>query len=309
MAAVSRACGGDRELSHELLLQWMSERGSGSWDEFRDAYRWAVPDARAGAAHRFMRALATLAHVETDWDAGAWTAAPTVVTLLPSAGGHGLLAGARTGRLRAVLADGLDEAPHVFAFFREQEDAPDVCFIACDSEADLIELAAQLDVPFEHSVADRLASLLPPIDAMLAERLSTPGVPDLGVDRLDVQADRWRPVESDREPGLYRYEYRGRELRWIDEEGRPHRVDLALGAYCELRRLARSDVLSWMELHVNGTLSVPLSAPLPVLQARAATMCSGVAPQRYAGVLRYENVPLRIAEAIAASLDQQLREY
>jgi hypothetical protein len=95
MAAVSRACGGDRELSHELLLQWMSERGSGSWDEFRDAYRWAVPDARAGAAHRFMRALATLAHVETDWDAGAWTAAPTVVTLLPSAGGHGLLAGAR----------------------------------------------------------------------------------------------------------------------------------------------------------------------------------------------------------------------
>jgi hypothetical protein len=256
-----------------------------------------------------MRALATLGHVEMDWDAGAWAAAPAVVTLLPSAGGHGLLTGARTGRLRSLVADGLDEAPHVFAFFHEQEDAPDVCFIACDSEADLNDLAAELGIPFEHSVADRLASLLPSIDAMLAERLSTPGVPDLGVDRLDVLADRWRPVESDSEPGLYRYEYRGRQLRWIDEERRPHRVELALGAYCELRRLSKSDVLNWMELPVNGTLSVPLSAPLPVLQARAATMCSGLAPQRHAGVLRYENVPRRIAQAIAASLDQQLETY
>jgi hypothetical protein len=287
----------------------VSERGSGSWDEFRDTYRWAIPDAQVAGAGAFMRTLSTLAHVEMDWDAGVWAAAPTVVTLLPSAGGHGLVTGARTGRLRAVLADGLDEAPHVFALFCRQEDAPDVCFMACDSEADLSALAVELGVPFEYSVADRLASLLPPLDAMLAERVSTPGVPDLGVDRLDVLADRWRPVESDSEPGLYRYEYRGRELRWVDREGRPHRVDLALGVYCELRRHGQSDVLHWVELSVNGTLSVPLRAPLPVLQARAATMCSGLAPERHAGVLRYENVPRTIAEAIAASLDQQLHAY
>jgi hypothetical protein len=132
-------------------------------------------------------------------------------------------------------------------------------------------------------------------------------VPDLGVERFDVLADRWRPVERDIEPGLYRYEHRGRELRWIDEERRPYRVDFALGAYCELRRVQKSDILHWMQLPVNGTLSVPLRAPLPVLHARAATMCSGLAPQRHAGVLRYENVPRRIAEAIASSLDQQLQ--
>src|SRR5262249_39933627 len=146
-------------------------------------------------------------------------------------------------------------------------------------------------------------------DAMLAERRSTPGVPDLGVERLDVPTDRWRPVESDKEPGLYRYEYRGRELRWVDEGGEPHRVDFSLGAYCELRRLRTSDVLKWEELAVTGTLSVPLAAPLPVLQARAATMCSGLAPRRRAHMLRYENVPHRIAGAIADSLDQQLRTY
>jgi hypothetical protein len=294
-------------MNHELLLQWVSERGSGSWNDFREAFRWAEPDARTGGAHSCMRALTTLAHVEIDWDSGAWAAAPAVVTLLPSAGGHGLLAGARTGRLRALLEDGLDEVPHVFAFFREQEGAPDVCFIACDSEDDLSQLAIQLGIPFEHSVANRLASLLPSIDAMLAERGSTPGVPDLGVERFDVLADRWRPVERDIEPGLYRYEHRGRELRWIDEERRPYRVDFALGAYCELRRLQKSDILHWMQAQVNGTLSVPLRAPLPVLHARAATMCSGVAPQRHAAVLRYENVPRRIAEAIASSLDQQLQ--
>jgi hypothetical protein len=292
-----------------MLLQWVSERGSGSWNEFRDAFHWALPDAQAGGAQSCMRTLTMLAQVEIDWDAGMWAAAPTVVTLLPSAGGHGLLAGARTGRLRALLEDGLDEASHVFAFFRPQEAAPDVCFIACDSEEDLSELATQLGVPFEHSVADRLATLLPPIEAMLAERASTPGVPDLGVDQFDVMDDRWRPVESDSDPGLYRYEHRGRELRWIDEKRRPYRVDFALGAYCELRRLENSDTLHWMQLPVNGTLSVPLKAPLPVPQARAATMCSGLAPHRHASVLRYENVPRRIAEAIATALEQQLQVY
>jgi hypothetical protein len=294
-------------MSYELLLQWMSERGTGSWPEFREAFRWAIPDAQEGGAQSCMRSLMTLAQVEIDWNSGVWAAAPTVVTLLPSAGGHGLLTGARTGKLRAALEDGLDEAPHVFAFFCEQEHAPDVCFIAADSEDDLTQLANGLGFPFEYSVADRLASLLPSIDAMLAERASTPGVPDLGVERLDVTADRWRPVDSDTVPGLYRYEYRGRELRWIDADGRPYRVDFALGAYCELRRVRSSAILYWTQLAVNGTLSVPLKAPLPVLQARAATMCTGLAPNRFASVLRYENVPRKIAEAIAVSLDQQLQ--
>jgi hypothetical protein len=297
-------------MSHELLLQWASECGSGSWDQFRDTFRWALPDARTGGAFTCMRRLTTLGHLEIDWDAGEWAAAPTVVTLIPSAGGHGLLTGARTAALRAQLSDEMDELPHVFPFFREQEDAPDVCFVACDSEDDLIALAAELDVPFEHSVADRLASLLPSLDAMLAERLSTPGVPDLGVDRFDVLADRWRPVETDSAPGLYRYEHRGRrELRWIEDERRPYRVDFALGAYCELRRLSAYDILHWVRVGPNGTLSVPLKAPLPVLHARAATMCSGLGPQRHASVLRYENVPRETALAIASTLEQELGEF
>jgi hypothetical protein len=64
---------------------------------------------------------------------------------------------------------------------------------------------------------------------------------------------------------------------------------------------------------VNGSLFRPLWAPFPLLQERAAAMCSGLAPllvnpeapfvnQR----IRYENVPLRIAERIASSLATEL---
>jgi hypothetical protein len=291
---------------YELLLQWASERGEGIWSDWKDAYRWATPAGRVSGPSVGLRTFATLGHVEIDWEAGHWTVAPSVLTLLPDAGGHGLLTGARTGALRRRLEHEL-EHPDVIACFYAQADAPDACLVAADSATALQDLADWLEVPYEHSVGRRLAELLPSLDAMLAERSSAPGVPDLGVEMFETRSGRWSPVESDSEPGLYRYE-RGwrKELRWRDDDGQPHHVDMALGAWCELRRVDRRREIRWEQESVHGNLLVPVRFPAPVLHARAAAMCSGLAPVKEGRMLMYRNVPKDVAEAVASTLGQEL---
>jgi hypothetical protein len=126
--------------------------------------------------------------------------------LLPDAGGHALLTGARTGSLRDHLLNGLFELPNVFVDFSAQAGAPDSCYVAGDNESDLEDLADRLGIGFEFGLAERLAGALPDLDAMLCGRESTRGIPDLGVSRLALDSFRWRPVEADAEDGLYQYE-------------------------------------------------------------------------------------------------------
>ncbi len=57
-----------------------------------------------------------------------------------------------------------------------------------------------------------------------------------------------------------------------------------------------------------GTLFVDWGAPLPPLQARALVLCSGLVP-RFSGMAEtaiYRNVPRHVAQAVAASLYQDL---
>jgi hypothetical protein len=292
--------------SDELLLQWASERGGGTWPEWKDAHRWATPADRDFGPSLALRTLSMLGHVEIAWEASRWTVAPPVLTLLPDAGGHGLLTGARTGALRERLDRELDH-PDVLANFICQEDAPDACLVATSSGTALQELADWLEVPYEHSLGRRLAGLLPDLDAMLVRRESAPGVPDLGVEIFEATSRRWSPVENDAYPGLYRYE-RGwrKELRWKDDHGQPYHVDFALGVWCELRRLGKRSEMRWEVQSVHGLLGVPVPFPAPALHARAAAMCSGLAPMREGRLLMYRNVPKDVAEALASTLGQEL---
>lgn len=292
--------------SEELLLQWASERGGGTWSEWKDVFRWATPAGRPFGPSLALRTFSMLGHVEIDWEASRWTVAPPVLTLLPDAGGHGLLTGARTGALRKRLDHELDH-PDVLAHFVAQADAPDACLVGTGSGTALQELADWLEVPYEHSLGRRLAALLPDLDAMLVHRRSTPGIPDLGVEMFDAESGRWPPVEEDARPGLYRYE-RGwrKELRWKDDDGQPYHVDMALGAWCELRRLGRRSEIKWEPESVHGLLGVPVRFPAPALHARAAAMCSGLAPTREGRMLMYRNVPEDVAAAVASSLSQEL---
>src|SRR5438876_70322 len=127
-------------MSHDLLLEWASERGSGSWQQFRDAHEWLLEDAPASQWRPTpgwsARMLSTLGHIEIDWQAGVWAASAPVLTLLPSAGGHALLTGGRTRALRDRLGPAVwDEASDVYLHEHPQRNAPTALLIAAEDES------------------------------------------------------------------------------------------------------------------------------------------------------------------------------
>lgn len=191
---------------------------------------------------------------------------------------------------------------------RPQYEAPDAIFLSIDAETDVEQLAHRLQIHYEYSVADRLSRVLPRIEATLAHTRSTPPPGGFEVRRLSIDNLRWRTVQAFSTAGLYEFLLPGHsEFRFFDGASF-YAVDRPTGIYAELRR-QRRNVLLYKPDTRNGALIVPLGAPLPVLQARAAAMCSGLdaAPIYTERIRRFVNVPLDIARRIASSLAQELQ--
>jgi hypothetical protein len=294
----------------DLLLEWTSECGAGTWADLRDVCTWLGSrggDDRSAwsAAHR----LACLGHLELDWDSQHWSAAPPVLTMLPRGGGFAISAGARTRTLRAVLQETVSGRDGLWLTTVQQPDAPEALFLQCADEGEVAQLAADLGIVFDPLAADRLSRLLPDLAPVV--RSYPDGPPNRGFEtkRFDATAEHpgWIPIAGIAAPGLYRVEVYWRvETWWSPIAGRYGPVHRAEGVYLELRRCERS-VLRWEPDARSGTLIVPWFAPLPVLHARAAFLCSGLAPSSGAGEVRYVNVPQGVARQIAGSLGQAIR--
>lgn len=288
---------------HEQLLHWVAEIGGSDLDRFADAHAWARPGD--GWPNYALRELSALASVEVDWRARRWGAVPPCLTLLPDAAGHGLLVGARTARLTRELVDGVDAIDAIVSPVAQPR-APDALFVAADSEIALANVAGALDIPYVHSVVERLTVVLPALDAELAGRATPPIVMHYGVERFDLD-EGFLSAEQDDAPGLYRYERSGpRAIHFVAGDGCRFDVDLAVGAWAEARRVGVADLLWWRPDSVNGTLDVPRYLPLPSLHGRAATLCSGLSARYDNGSFLYDNVPDWVADRIAAALGQDL---
>ena len=170
----------------------------------------------------------------------------------------------------------------------------------------LTSVAEALGIPYVHSVVERLAAVMPCLDAELAGRATPPIVRHYGLERFDID-ESFVPVMRDDAPGLYRYERPGpRAIHFVAGDGRRFDVDLAVGTWAEARRLDVLNLLWWRPDGVNGTLDVPRYLPLPSLHARAATLCSGLSARYDDGSFLYDNVPEWVARRIAAALGQDL---
>ena len=292
-------------MSYERLLNWMSELGGGSFAQFDAAHSWATRGSSIWSGPGALRELSALGHIEVDWGTRRWVAARPCITLLPDAAGHGLVVGGRTARLTRALLDEVD-ALDAEAIARSQRDAPDVVYIQADSEVALAGVAAGLGVSYVHSVVDDLGDLLPSLAMLITDTETHPIVQHYGIERYDLDA-RWLAVETDDEPGLYRYERPGpRAVHFVDAAAQRYAIPFAIGVWLEARRTETTDWIWWHPDAVNGTLDVPFNLPLPPLHARAATLCSGLTPLLREGSLRYANVPFGLAERIAVSLEQEL---
>lgn len=299
-------------MDFNLLFRWMSEKGSGTWAQFRDAHDWVAARAGVGQedlpAFRTLSHIVRLAHAEMDWSNQAWAVAPPVLTIVPGASVHAVIVGARTGALMDAFyaATSGEMTNDLLPLPQPQQEGPDALLIACTNERDVVDLADELGIKYEYSVAQRLSLLLP----QLADQLQVLAAPP---PQTRFEVSRWNPEDhrfEDRRPsgpGLYRYRVFGsHSYRFVTDSDTPVDLDLWTGRYAELNRLART-VLDYEPATVNGTLVVPVWADLPDLHARAAIICAGMLPRfdQQTKTRRYPNVPWTIARRIAHALGQQ----
>jgi hypothetical protein len=299
---------------YELLLTWVSEKGEGSWQSFKQANDWLFNKSAADTrmtASRSATKLSVLSHLEIDWVESKWVASPPVLTILPDSGGHALLTGGRTRELASMVesATSEDRTQDLMGFRHNQKDAPDAYFIAADSAATVESLAQELGVHFDSSVAERLSMILPPIGSYLEIAKTAPAPSRFEAERFKLKSGgEWSSVGGKVADGLFRYDSWGKFTYRFVAGGQHYDLDLANGIYAELKRLNAS-VLSYRASETNGTLIVAAGAPLPTLHARAATLCTGLAPTVVIPTFEreYRNVPPEVAERIASSLGQQLQ--
>lgn len=288
----------------DLLLGWVTSQSAGSWPSLKDRHDWLFGRDATRPAWVTASTLIALGHVEVDYRSSRFEVAPPTLVALPDSACVGVLAGARSDDLIAsVVSLDRGRGDRVHSQRVEQEWAPAAYFIFGDDWASLVGAAMTLGVRFEPRFANRVASALP----MIAAEGSPTRPPTADLERFDAESARFRRTTTLDAFGLYRLESFGPpRYFWHDGVGwRP--IDLDVGRYLELRRTNRQ-VIRFERSGSTGSLFIEPKFPLPAMQARVATLCSGLVPEYHVGSLRYHNVTKLIATEIARSLGQSLRD-
>lgn len=295
----------------DLFLAWLSERGSGTWEDLKSAHAWLFGQAANTAWRRpswSVYVLSAGGHIEMDWSTGRWSAAYPCLVNLPAGGAMAALVGARPAALVDRLRRETGEAADLDLVLSELglPDGPRVFYVQYGSEADISELCSRLGAKFERYAALWMSRLLPSIhDHLQLARVAA--APPRGHDlALFVpQTFDWLPVESAEGDGMYRARSFGPDRHWFKSGDMVREVDRDFGMWAALARQGQK-VMSYTSLEINGELVLPARARLPVIHARTAVLCSGLPPRRSPDgrFVRYLNVPAPIARSIAESLGQ-----
>ncbi|MGW6140981.1 hypothetical protein [Streptomyces sp. NPDC055140] len=306
-----------------LLLRWVSELGAGRLIDLKRGATWLSRSADLpisyGAAGRWIRDCQSLGHLDVDWRSGRWSAAPAVLTRLPSADGLAALVGSRTARFEESVVQAESEDIVLIrvpsALPETDIPVPDTWLLQYEDSTALTKTATDLGVEYSDCFAIQAAAWLPPL---APGPQAAPPASGTGVEMYDlslgqpafVQVKRW---EKD---GLYRFRRVDNSMVCqLLREGSWWSVSQERGVYLELDRLGVEPRrnLRWFQEEGRGRgrfgrLIVDWGKPLPDLQRRIAVMCTALPPEFGAKyrTITYRNVPRAVAECIAKSLKQEL---
>ncbi|MER6325275.1 hypothetical protein [Streptomyces coelicoflavus] len=303
-----------------VLLRWLSEIRGGKATALRDGVRgqaqaWGLEPGEY-ADWDWMRQATALGLIDVDLRVDRWSVAPPVLTRLPHADGLAVLTGARTARISARVEEAAREWMELIAVPHRPGSGeiplPDTLLIQYEDPATLRETAGLLGARYVPCAALQLTKLLP--QAAPGPESAPPGGSTANtLEKYEPRLQRFVPVASDNEDGLYRW--RGADyarLTRLRSNGVFRTVGHETGIYLELAR-HRTGVMRWRPESGEGRagigrLFVDRYAPLPALHERVAVLCSGFPPSvgRQTQTRAYDNVPRTLAEAIASSLHQNL---
>ena len=288
-----------------MLLYWMSDTGEGSWDRFRNVVTELANDGLdLGQLRRTLRVmLSDFRHVDFFIGTSSrWETLPPMAAGLMDPIDAALLIGARTPKLvadvRAVAVE------HDVDMTDERlDDSPDVIRLTGPAEA-LNACAVAAGIDYADNYARRLAAMLNPIPLLLDRpRRDTDHTPVNWTRRsYNLQSCEWvdgtlpnSACEFTPRYGRPRYFVSNRRRRLLEVASRRDAVYAA--AYAKGVSLAVYDP-------VAGTLSVPLSAPLPEAYARVACLSSGRRADVTQGRIVYSGVRPEIGAVLVTALGQ-----
>ena len=288
-----------------MLLSWMSDTGEGSWDRFRNIVTELANDGRdLGQLRRTLRVmLSDFGHVDFFIGASSrWKTLPPLAAGLMEPIDAALLIGARTPKLvadvRAAAAEhGVDMTDECL------DDSPDVIRLIGPAEA-LNACAVAAGIDYADNYARRLATMLNPVPLLLDRpRRDTDHTPVNWTRRsYNLQSCEWvdgtlpnSACEFTPRYGRPRYFVSNRRRRLLEVASRRDAVYAA--AYAKGVPLAVHDT-------VAGTLSVPLSAPLPEAYARVACLSSGRRADIAQGRIVYSGVRPEVGAVLLTALGQ-----
>jgi hypothetical protein len=284
--------------AYDRLLDWASERGRGSWVQWRDACSYLQVEPNQAA-----RRLGSLGHLEFDWTHNRFACAPPTAVLSLHASGCVLVTGQRRRDFRAHLELLYEDVESGFDIdLREpldQDSGPQTWLIEAEM-GDIARFCEAAGLDLQIDSGRRIARALP---AISLEALAEPERPDGRYPR------RWfeprlgqfhpQPLAGRGEEGLWWVEDNPRrESAYVrTPDGWFHVPVREYGPY-----LAYPDHAFIAHDKATSRLWVDSGAPLPPLLARALTLQSGRLPRREGYRQMYVNVDAELAAIVAERL-------
>lgn len=288
-------------MNWEVLLYWMTHLQEGSWGTFRGAVAKLVgADADLDAVTRALRVfLSDLGHADFFVDGSQrWRVLPPALAGLAS-DGSAVLAGGRTPKLLSGLTEGA--TGHSCRVVIDRYGGRLACVRIDGDPGGLSAAAAAAGIPHVPSFATVLCDSINPI-ARLIENATVDGRPaNWSVRSFDLDSLTWVDGLRTRSACEFRSRYGPTRYYLSTRRGRllrlPKREAVYAAAMLREVELATYDA-------VASTLSVPASAPLPELYARAACLCAGAPSAVQHGRLSYRNVPHNVAAVLLVAAGQ-----
>ncbi len=295
-----------REVFNQLLY-WLSSKGEGSWEQFRQVCRTLGLTSEAGwSAHRIMRRLRLLGHVEyrhhpkpRRW----WIAPPCLVLRSHTSDGCvAYLAGQRT----PSLLDSLRQRANLSRESQAHLGAPDWVGLTSDSLDQARHLTESTPLRWAGDAAHHLSQCLPDVTGYQATLQTLPTAPVLS--KYSVRRwcqGNWEQVGLPSASGLYELQatataykktffYEATSDRWFEGDWYGLRF-LSLhhaGQRCPVRYDS-----------ATGQLALPTAHRWPDWYERALVLASGRLPSEENGWLHFEGVSSHTATMLIEKLN------
>jgi len=305
-----------RYTAGDELLRWVSEVGSGTWEQLRKTSKYLMERHELNRRDSLLASnLSKLGHLEIDWTNSRWAVVRPTMNIIPGMGLIVVMTGSRPqvvdDKFYSATSDELD----VFALplhFQSIEN-PHARMLKCASIAEAEGIAEKLGARVVMDPASGLANSMKSLDELNVSEAAAPHRNEFEAMKVfQCEANRWQLVSESRNAtvsdGLFEVPGWGRSRFLLLRSGRWFQLEKSYGLFKEYERVGRTNVMQYVSQTDSqpSYLYVDNDVVLPMLAERALVMCSGFAPKSINTRTAYINVPKELATFIAKKLNQKI---